>query len=170
MAQEAHRALTRALVALVLAVAVAAAGAAGAPKTKPAWAELTADQQGVLEPLKTDWDQLSTSRKKTWVGIASRYPSMKPEEQQRVQMRMQKWAKLTPEQRRAARERYRSIGKLPPEKRESLRQHWAEYQALHPGEKRMLDAPATADPADRRKRRAATATQTSPQKPSPATK
>ena len=170
MAQEARRALTRALVSLVLAVAVSAAGAAGASKTKPAWAELTADQQIVLEPLKADWDQLSTSRKRTWVGIANRYPSMIPEEQQRVQKRMQKWAKLTPEQRRVARERYKSMAKLSAEKRQALRQHWAEYQALPPGEKRMLDAPATANPGDRRKRRAATATQPSPQKPSPATK
>lgn len=164
MAQEAHRALTRALVALALAVAVSAAGAADAPKTKPAWAELTADQQVVLEPLKTDWDQLSAARKKTWVGIASRYPSMKPEEQQRVQMRMQKWAKLTPEQRRVARERYKSIGKLPPEKRQTLREQWAEYQALPPGEKRMLDAPPTRGAAERRKPRAGTAAQPSPHK------
>ena len=170
MAQEARRALTRALVALVLAAAVPAADAAGAPKSKPAWAELAADQQAVLAPLKTDWDQLSTARKRTWVGIANRYPSMKPEEQQRVQMRMQKWAKLTPEQRRAAREQYKSIGKLPPEKRQALRQQWAEYQALHPGEKRMLDAPAPGETAERRKRRAGAGTQPSPQKPSTAPK
>ena len=77
-----------------------------------------------------------------------------PEEQQRVQKRMQKWAKLSPEQRRAAREQYKSIVKLPPEKKQDLRQQWAEYQALSPHEKRMLDAPAVEKRPAERKRRA----------------
>ena len=161
MAQEARRALTGALAAIVLAVAVASAEAAGPQKPRPAWAELTAEQQSVLAPLKADWDQLSSARKRTWVGIANRYPSMKPEEQHRVQKRMQKWAKLTPEQRRVARERYKSIGKLPPEKRQSLREEWAEYQTLTPSEKRKLDAPPAGGAAERRKPRAAA--QPSPQ-------
>ncbi|MGH8676529.1 MAG: DUF3106 domain-containing protein, partial [Burkholderiales bacterium] len=119
------------------------------------------NQQEILAPLKNDWDQLTTSRKANWVGIANRYPSMKPEEQQRVQARMQSWAKLTPEQRRVARERYKSLGKLPPEKRQTLQQHWAEYQALPPGERRMLDTPPASKTPERRKRRAGTTTQPS---------
>ena len=153
MAEEARRALTRALAALVLAATVLTAGAAPPQKSKPAWAELTASQQQVLAPLKADWDQLTTSRKANWVGIANRYASMKPEEQKRIQDRMQSWAKLSPEQRRVARERYKSMGKLPPEKRQALQQHWAEYQALPPGEKRMLDTPPTNKAAERRKAR-----------------
>ena len=151
MAEEARRALTRALAALVLAATVLTAGAAPPQKSKPAWAELTASQQQILDPLKADWDELNSSRKANWVGIANRYPSMKPEEQKRVQERMQKWATLTPEQRRVARERYKSMGKLPPEKRQDLQQQWAEYQALPPGEKRMLDTPPTSKMAERRK-------------------
>ena len=85
-------------------------------------------------------------------------------------MRMQKWAKLTPEQRRAAREQYKSIGKLSPERRMDLRQQWAEYQALPPSEKRMLDAPATSDARDSRKRRSSAKPPPSPLKPSPTTK
>jgi hypothetical protein len=156
MAEEARRALTRALAALVFAATVLTAGAAPPQKSKPAWAELTADQQQVLAPLKADWDELTRSRKANWVGIAKRYPSMKPEEQKRVPDRMQSWAKLTPEQRRVARERYKSMGKLPPEKRDALQQHWAEYQALPPGEKRMLDTPPTSKAAERRKPRTPT--------------
>ena len=167
MAQEARRALTRAAATLALALAVSVAGAAGPSKKGQAWAELTAEQQTVLAPLKPDWEQLSTGRKRTWVGIAKRYPGMKPEEQERVQMRMQKWAKLTPEQRRAAREQYKSIGKLSPEKRMDLRQQWADYQALPPGEKRMLDAPST---TDARKRRSSAKPPPTPLKPSPTTK
>ena len=165
MAQEARRALTRALAALVLAATVFTAGAAPPPKSKPAWAELTATQQQVLDPLKADWDQLNSSRKANWVGIANRYPGMKPEEQKRVQERMQSWAKLTPEQRRVARERYKSIGKLPPEKREQLQQQWAEYQALPPGEKRMLDTPPANKASERRKPKTTTP-QPAQQKPS----
>ena len=55
---------------------------------------------------------------------------MKAEEQERVQRRMQRWAKLTPEQRRQARETYKQIAKVPPDKRDNLREQWAEYQAL----------------------------------------
>jgi len=60
---------------------------------RPAWAELTADQQMVLAPLKADWERLEQERRRKWVGIANRYPKMKPEEQERVQRRMQDWAK-----------------------------------------------------------------------------
>jgi hypothetical protein len=151
MAETTRHTLTRLVLALLLAAASFAAGAAGPQKTRPAWAELTADQQQILDPLKTDWDALSSSRKRTWIGIANRYPSMAPQEQQRVQTRMHKWAKLTPEQRQAARERYKSMGKLSAEKRRTLKQQWAEYQALSPTEKRMLDAPQA--PGDRRSRK-----------------
>jgi len=167
MAEEARRALTRALAALVLAATVLTAGAAPPQKSKPAWAELTASQQQILDPLKADWDELNSSRKANWVGIANRYPSMKPEEQKRVRERMQSWAKLTPEQRRVARERYKSMGKLPPEKREQLQQHWAEYQALPPGEKRMLDTPPTNKASERRKPKAATAQPAQPKQSTP---
>ena len=167
MAEEARRALTRALAALVLAATVLTAGAAPPQKPKPAWAELTASQQQILDPLKADWDELNSSRKANWVGFANRYPSMKPEEQKRVRERMQSWAKLTPEQRRVARERYKSMGKLPPEKREQLQQHWAEYQALPPGEKRMLDTPPTNKASERRKPKAATAQPAQPKQSTP---
>lgn len=103
-----------------------------AQASRPAWAELTAEQQKVLAPLRADWDWLDRERKLKWVGIAKRYPAMKPQEQARVQRRMQAWAKLTPEQRRQARETYKQIAKKPPVKREKLREAWAEYQRLQP--------------------------------------
>jgi hypothetical protein len=117
---------------------------------RPAWAELTADQQMVLAPLKADWESLEPERRRKWVGIANRYPKMKLEEQERVQRRMQAWAKLSPEQRRQARENYKRIVKSPPEKRERLREAWAEYQALPPQERQNL-APLT--PPTEKKRR-----------------
>ena len=78
--------------------------AAKAPTVKknvrPAWAELTAEQQLILAPLKSDWDTLEVERRQKWIQIAKRYPRMKPLEQDRVQRRMQAWASLSPEQRR----------------------------------------------------------------------
>jgi hypothetical protein len=120
--------------------------------TRPAWAELPADQQQILAPLKPDWDSLEPERKKKWTGIAKRYPKMKPEQQARVQRRMQDWAKLTPEQRKQARENYRAIAKAKRERRDQdLRQHWAEYQSLSPSEReRLVHEPVK--PAPRKKK------------------
>jgi hypothetical protein len=104
-------------------------------QVRPAWAELTAEQQRILAPLKADWDNLEVERRRKWVGIAKRYPKMTEKGQERVQRRMQAWAKLTPEQRRVARENYKRLAKVPPEKRRDLREQWAEYQALSPRER-----------------------------------
>ena len=159
------RGLTRAAVAVVLLV-FAAAGAIAAPKEKgPAWASLTADQQQVLAPLAGEWNKLSLPHKTKWLGITKRYPVMKPEEQKRVQDRMQKWAKLTPEQRRQAREQYRSIGKAAPDRHEELRRYWAQYQALPPHEKRMFDVPPSYVPPAERRQRAAPAKKQTPHHP-----
>lgn len=111
------------------------AAAASKTQSRPAWAELTADQQMILAPLKSDWDSLTPERRRKWIGIAKRYPGMNAKEQERVQRRMQAWAKLTPEQRRIARENYRRIAKQRAEKRQQLAERWAEYQALSPHER-----------------------------------
>lgn len=150
-----------ALCALALCVAAGVAAQPPAPTKKPAaaakaqvrpaWAELTADQQMILAPLKADWESLDPERRRKWIGIAKRYPDMKPAQQERVQRRMQAWAKLTPEQRRQARENYKRIVKAPPEKREKLRQEWAEYQALPPHERQSLVPPPPA-PVEKKRR------------------
>lgn len=117
------------------------------PGIRPAWAELTTDQQQVLAPLKADWDSLEPDRRQKWIAIAKRYPRMKQVEQERVQRRMQMWAALSPEQRRQARENYKHLAKSPrraPNK--DLRQAWAEYQALSPYERQSLVPPISTDP------------------------
>ena len=109
------------------------------PGVRPAWAELTAEQQQILAPLKTDWDSLDPDRRQKWIAIAKRYPRMKAQEQERVQRRMQAWARLTPEQRRQARENYKHLAKVPRQApNKDLRQAWAEYQALSPHERQSL--------------------------------
>jgi hypothetical protein len=107
-------------------------------KARPAWAELTAEQQMILAPLKADWESIETERRRKWIGVAKRYPKMTPQGQERVQRRMQTWAKLTPEQRRQARETYKQIVKVPPAKRDKLREQWAEYQSLAPRERQEI--------------------------------
>ncbi|MDQ5849990.1 MAG: DUF3106 domain-containing protein [Pseudomonadota bacterium] len=97
----------------------------------------------ILAPLKADWESLEPERRRKWIGIAKRYPKMQADQQERVQRRMQAWAKLTPEQRRQARETYRSIAKTPPEKRDKLREQWSEYQQLPPDERQRLVPPDT---------------------------
>ena len=141
--------MRRALLVLALCVAAGAAGAQ-TPKIKggrPAWAELTVEQQHTLAPLKADWESLDPDRRRKWIGIAKRYPKMKPQEQERVQRRMQAWAKLTPDQRRQARENYKRLAKEPRDERhKDLREEWAEYQALSPHERQSLVPPPSTDP------------------------
>jgi hypothetical protein len=140
--------MLRALLVLVLCAACGLAAAQPAAKKKqvrPAWAELTVEQQHVLAPLKAEWDRLEPERRRKWVGIAKRYPTMKPEEQARVQRRMQDWAKLTPEQRRQARENYKRMAKSG-QQRGKLREHWAEYQLLPPQERQQLAPPTQPQP------------------------
>jgi len=113
---------------------------------RPAWAELTAEQQATLAPLKNDWDTLEPERRQKWIQIAKRYPRMKPLEQERVQRRMQIWANLSPEQRRQARENYKQLAKAARPANKNLRQAWAEYQALPPQERESLVPRPSTDP------------------------
>jgi len=125
----------------------AAKAASSKTSAKPVWAELTAEQQQVLAPLKADSDSLEPERRQKWIAIAKRYPRMKPEEQERVTRRMQAWAKLTPEQRRQARENYKRLAKTPREDhKKDLREKWAEYQALSPQERQSLVPAPSTDP------------------------
>jgi hypothetical protein len=120
---------------------------AAKPGVRPAWAELTAEQQQTLAPLKGDWDTLDPDRRLKWIAIAKRYPRMKPQEQERVQRRMQAWVRLTPEQRRVARETYKHLAKASrPAPNKDLRDAWAEYQALSPYERQSLVPPTSTDP------------------------
>ena len=98
---------------------------------RPLWSELSPQQQHVLGPLAADWEHLDTTRRKKWVTIANRYPRMKPDEQQRLQGRMQTWAKLTPEERNIARAKYQKLKELPPPQRREISQKW-QQQSLAP--------------------------------------
>lgn len=140
MAEKTLRVLSGAFAcALAALIALAPAEAAAPVKKVPVWAELTADQQQILEPLKADWDKMDRQPRLKWVGIAKRYPTMTAREQRRIQTRMQRWAKLTPEQREVARNNYRNtVGALPPDKKKELQAQWEQYRALPEDERRSL--------------------------------
>lgn len=143
----AGRALVAALGALALAVSLQVQGAApAAPKNDPKWSDLKAAQQRILAPLKEDWPTFDAQRKRKWIGVANRYPQMKPEEQARLQRRMKAWAALTPEERRAARDNFQIVRELPSDQKQQIRQKWQEYQGL-PEEQRRALAARPAKPA-----------------------
>jgi hypothetical protein len=128
--------------------ATAAKPAKPAKKTAsgPQWAELNAEQQHILAPLKSDWENLGPQTRRKWIGITKRYPGMKPIEQDRIQARMQRWANLSPQQREQARENYKRMAKASAEKRRKLREQWAKYQAsLPPEQRRPFPAPVPAE-------------------------
>lgn len=113
---------------------------------QPRWVELNAPQKTVLAPLAADWDAMESYRRKKWLGIAQRFPTMSGEEQLRVQAQMQEWAKLTPEQRRLAREKYQTMSQLPSEKKQELKQQWEAYSSLPEEEKQKLQPPPVSNP------------------------
>ena len=115
----------------------------------PPWAELNAEQQHILAPLKSDWENLGRQTRRKWIGITKRYAAMQPIEQQRIQARMQRWANLSPEQRAQARENYKRMAKASAEKRRRLREQWAKYQASLPPEQRQPLAPTAQPPSSR---------------------
>ena len=122
--------MAKALAALTLGLCLAfsafSAVGAGTNKKSPDWAQLTPEQQSILAPLASDWNNFDERRRKKWLLTAKRYPKMKPEQQQRLQSQMQDWAKLTPEQRRVARENFKKLQKQPPEKKEAVKRKWKE--------------------------------------------
>ena len=119
------------------------------PLSQPSWVELSAEQKRILAPLAGDWDKMEGFRRKKWLGIAQRYPSLTPDEQTRMQRRMTDWAKLTPEERKRARENYKSMQKAAPEKKEAVKLKWKEYKELPESEKARLKAEAAHKPTPR---------------------
>jgi hypothetical protein len=116
---------------------------AAAPKqqavARPLWTELTPSQQQALAPLASEWDRLDSIRKNKWLALGNKFPSMKPDEQQRIQERMRDWVKLSPEQRRVARESYSRAKKLNPDQKSA---QWQQYQQLPEEQKKKLAAEA----------------------------
>lgn len=146
-----------AILGLTAALLVAPVSAFEFPSLRqPAWQELSPQQKQTLAPLRPEWDQMDDARRKKWVGIAARYPHLKPEEQARIQKQMGEWAKLSPQQRKAVREKYKAMRKTPADKR-STRELWERYQELPEEERQRLqqEAKARAEAAAQARKREA---------------
>lgn len=105
---------------------------------QPTWSQLSPKHQETLAPLAKDWDKMENIRKKKWLGIADRYPSMKQDEQHRMQERMREWANLTPDQRAKVRSSYKDFNQLPPEQKQLVKQKWEAYTNLPPEQQQRL--------------------------------
>lgn len=127
-----------AAVALLLGLA-ASVGAAPPLLEQPKWVELSQQQREVLAPLAGEWNGLKSYRKKKWLEIAQRYALLSPDEQSRLQRRMQAWVKLTPAQRNQARQQYKNLQKEPPAQRQAIQQKWQEYKELPAVEQARLN-------------------------------
>ena len=101
---------------------------------------LSAAQRDVLAPLGGDWNHLDDDRRRKWLDLAQRFPSMTPDEQARMRARMSYWSSLTPEERVEARERYKRLQAMPADQRETLRRQWEAYEGLSPEERSRLGA------------------------------
>ena len=120
---------------MLLLAALACIGASMPASAQAKWSDLSAQRQDALQPLAGEWDKLDSVRRKKWLVIADRYPSMAPKEQKRMQARMAEWARLSPEQRREARENYKKAKTVPTEQKKA---EWKQYQTLPDAQKQQL--------------------------------
>lgn len=99
----------------------------------PNWSALSPAQRQILAPLEADWSELDASRKSQWLEVATRFGSLAPEDQARMQERMRDWARLSPSQRQEARIGFQVAKKIDADARQAK---WEAYQAL-PAEQRQ---------------------------------
>ena len=133
-----------------LAAATIHAQPGGPPPPKPGveegirWGELKPAQRTALKPLERDWSGIDAARKQKWIDISGRFQKMSPDEQARLQARMNEWTKLSPQERGAARLNFQEAKQMPAQDRQA---RWDAYQALTP-EKRLELAERARPPAD----------------------
>ena len=113
--------------------------AAPAPSGGTVWSALTPGQRSALAPLEKDWSGINSSRKRKWLEVAARFPSMQPQEQRRIQDRMAEWARLSPAERGRARLSFQEAKQLSPRERQA---QWQAYQTLPDNVRNALVASA----------------------------
>ena len=101
----------------------------------PSWRELDADQKVALAPLQQLWSRMSDFQKQKWLVISKNYMSMGPDEQARLQSRMNDWVSLSNQERSVARLNFAEVNKLSEDQK---RVKWEAYQALEPDAKQKL--------------------------------
>lgn len=137
--------MVKAVFGLIFALLVTFSASAATPGPKqPDWKDLPAEHQKLLGPLAERWDGFNNPRKKMWLDIAAKYPTLPEAEQAKVQRRLQRWVKLTQDERRTVRDNYKTLQKLPPDKKQVLRQEWDAYNKLPDDQKQKLQDSAKA--------------------------
>ena len=150
------RGLVVALWSLSMVTTSLAAGEAGRGAD---WAALTPEQRASLGPLQRDWPSIDENRRRKWIELVSRFPSMPADERMRVQQRMAEWARMTSAERASARLQFQQFQVLPASERQA---RWQAYQALPEAERKELAqkakpaAPAASDAEAQIRNRAAT--------------
>jgi len=112
--------------------------------SRPAWRELTAEQQQALYPLTQVWDELSEQHKRKWLALSRNHAKLSPAEQAVQHSRMTEWATISQRERAQARFNFAEVKQVPPDERKAK---WEAYQALSPEEKRQLAERAPTRPS-----------------------
>ncbi|PXW98600.1 uncharacterized protein DUF3106 [Sphaerotilus hippei] len=120
---------------LVLCAALAVGGASASTWGGPAWTELSARDQHILEPLEPRWAQFDAARKQKWLNVAQQYPRLSPAQQARMRERMLAWTDLSTAERSTARIQFGEVKVLPSAERQA---RWEAYQALPEEQRREL--------------------------------
>ena len=109
------------------------------PVAKPAWRELSRQQQQALDPLASTWDELNEPHKRKWLAIVRDYEEMSAADKEILNGRMKEWARLSNRERAQARLNFVDAKRLPADERKAK---WEAYQALSDEEKGRLAASA----------------------------
>lgn len=64
-----------------------------------AWEDLSSDSQQILQPLRINWDELSTAQKQGWLKRVPELKAMPKEQRNTAQSRMAEWSSLSQQQR-----------------------------------------------------------------------
>ena len=116
---------------------------AGSPSSGPNWADLSASEQQVLQPLQGQWRGIDALRKQKWRDVAARYPGLTVVQQQRLRERMAEWAAMTPAQRNAARLNFEELRSVPVTERQT---RWEAYRNLPEEQRQALITQASNRP------------------------
>lgn len=91
------------------------------------WSELSAKQQELLAPLKSDWNSMTNAQQERWLKVGRKYENEPAERQAIMRERVSTWSELSPREKAAARENYKALK----EKRQGERNSsWNSYQSL----------------------------------------
>lgn len=109
----------------------------------PPWSALSPAQRSALAPLGREWRDVGVNQKEQWLEIATRFPSMTPDERERIQVRMGEWVRMSPRERSQARLNFQQAKQVPTEDRQA---RWQAYQSLPPEQRRQFAARAASAP------------------------